>query len=55
MGFHANPAIASLLTVFNVRLGQWLRNTRGRVIASADPAHLPSVPPPLGLCVCVMS
>jgi len=44
MGYHTNPAIAFLLTVFNVRLGWWLRNTRRRVIASADPAHLPSVP-----------
>jgi hypothetical protein len=27
-GFHTNPATAFLLTVFNVRLGWWLRNPR---------------------------
>lgn len=30
MGYHTNPAIAFLLTVFNVRLGWWLRNPRHR-------------------------
>jgi hypothetical protein len=28
MGFHTNPATAFLLTIFNVRLGWWLRNPR---------------------------
>jgi len=28
MGYHTNPATAFLLTVFNVRLGWWLRNPR---------------------------
>jgi hypothetical protein len=28
MGFHSNPATAFLLTIFNVRLGWWLRNPR---------------------------
>jgi hypothetical protein len=29
MGYHSSPAIALLLTIFNVRLGAWLGNTRG--------------------------
>ncbi|MEG9432296.1 hypothetical protein JAO32_08305 [Terriglobus sp. ADX1] len=30
MGFHSSPPMAFLMTVFNVRLGWWLRNTRHR-------------------------
>jgi hypothetical protein len=30
MGFHSSPPMAFLMTVFNVRLGWWLRNTRYR-------------------------
>ena len=44
MGYHTNPAIAFLMTVFNVRLGWWLRNTRRRSICAADSAKLPSAP-----------
>jgi hypothetical protein len=29
-GFHTNPAMAFLLTMFNVRLGWWIRNPRHR-------------------------
>jgi len=29
-GYHSNPATAFLMTVFNVRLGWWLQNTRYR-------------------------
>ena len=28
MGYHSSPAVAFLLTVFNVRLGWWMQNTR---------------------------
>jgi len=28
MGFHSSPAVTALLTIFNVRLGAWLRNPR---------------------------
>jgi hypothetical protein len=28
MGYHTDPAMAFLLTMFNVRLGWWIRNTR---------------------------
>ncbi len=38
MGYHSNPAIAFLLTVFNVRLGWWLRNPRRRQIGLASAA-----------------
>jgi len=44
MGYHTSPAIAFLMTVFNVRLGWWLRNTRRRVMYAADTANLPSAP-----------
>ena len=44
MGYHTNPAIAFLMTVFNVRLGWWLRNSRRRYICSSDAAKPPSVP-----------
>lgn len=30
MGYHSSPAMAFLMTVFNVRLGWWLRNPRRR-------------------------
>lgn len=30
MGYHTSPAVAFLLTFFNVRLGEWLPNTRFR-------------------------
>lgn len=30
MGYHSSPAAAFLLTVFNVRLGWWMQNTRWR-------------------------
>ena len=44
MGYHTNPAVAFLMTVFNVRLGWWLRNTRRRVMVGADEKKLPSTP-----------
>ena len=59
MGYHSSPSIAFLLTVFNVRLGWWLRNPRRREIgisghkppSPADPlAHSdpqPTTPKPL--------
>ncbi len=47
MGYHSNPAIAFLLTVFNVRLGWWLRNPRRRQSAvAASPAQDPPAKPP---------
>jgi hypothetical protein len=30
MGYHTSPAVAALLTVFNVRLGAWLGNPSGK-------------------------
>ena len=44
MGYHSNPAVAFLLTVFNVRLGWWMRNPRRRCIPCADESKLPSSP-----------
>ena len=44
MGYHSNPAVAFLLTVFNVRLGWWLRNPRRRRMFAAKPNNLPSSP-----------
>ncbi|MBB5329006.1 patatin-like phospholipase family protein [Tunturiibacter gelidoferens] len=41
MGYHSNPAIAFLLTVFNVRLGWWLRNPRRRRIGRVTPYPIP--------------
>jgi hypothetical protein len=41
MGFHSNPAIAFLLTVFNVRLGWWLRNPRRRRIGATGLEAMP--------------
>ncbi|MBI5660162.1 MAG: hypothetical protein HZC43_11585 [Nitrosomonadales bacterium] len=32
MGYHSSPAVAFLLTVFNVRLGHWCPNTEARAI-----------------------
>lgn len=49
MGYHSNPAIAALLTVFNVRLGWWLRNPRRRDLgptAAPKPAAPLSAPKP---------
>ena len=37
MGYHSNAASAFLLTVFNVRLGWWLRNPRRRQIGGKTP------------------
>ena len=53
MGYHSSPSIAFLLTVFNVRLGWWLRNPRRREIGiaghksptPADPLALTDHPP----------
>ena len=36
MGYHSNPAVAFLLTVFNVRLGWWILNPRKRSIGSTS-------------------
>lgn len=49
MGYHTNPAIAFLLTMFNVRLGWWLFNPRrskfaGRAVG--PPGELPEWPSP---------
>jgi len=49
MGYHTNPSIAFLLTMFNVRLGWWLFNPRrskfaGRAVGPAD--ELPEWPSP---------
>jgi len=41
MGYHSAPATAFLLTIFNVRLGWWLGNTRRKTWRKSDP--------PLGL------
>jgi hypothetical protein len=46
MGYHSNPAIAFLLTVFNVRLGWWLRNPRCRRIGRVTPYPIPPSPKP---------
>lgn len=52
MGYHSSPSIAFLLTVFNVRLGWWLRNPRRRRIGLASaralnvPAHDDPFAPP---------
>ena len=32
MGYHTSPTLAFLMTVFNVRLGWWLRNPRWRAV-----------------------
>jgi hypothetical protein len=37
-GFHSTPALAFLLTVFNVRLGSWIGNTRERKWERSSPA-----------------
>ena len=44
MGYHSSPAIAFLLTVFNVRLGWWLRNPRRRRIGFTDTRAVPVLP-----------
>jgi hypothetical protein len=49
MGYHSNPSIAFLLTMFNVRLGWWLFNPRrskfaGRAVGRTD--ELPEWPSP---------
>ncbi len=44
MGYHSSPAIAFLLTVFNVRLGWWLRNPRRRRIGLQSTES--KLPPP---------
>jgi hypothetical protein len=49
MGYHTNPSIAFLLTMFNVRLGWWLFNPRrskfaGRAVGPTD--ELPEWPSP---------
>ncbi|MGF7181740.1 hypothetical protein [Tunturiibacter psychrotolerans] len=41
MGYHSNPAFSFLLTVFNVRLGWWLRNPRRRRIGRVTPYPIP--------------
>jgi Patatin-like phospholipase len=46
MGYHSNPTIAFLLTVFNVRLGWWLRNPRRRRIGRVTPYPIPPSPKP---------
>jgi hypothetical protein len=40
MGYHTSPAVAFLLTVFNVRLGWWIRNPRYQ-FSSAHPPNSP--------------
>jgi hypothetical protein len=40
MGYHTNPAVAFLLTVFNVRLGWWIRNPRYQ-FKSDNPTNSP--------------
>jgi hypothetical protein len=37
MGYHTSTALAFLMTVFNVRLGWWLPNTRGKAWQSSSP------------------
>ncbi len=44
MGYHTSPAIAFLMTVFNVRLGWWLRNSRRRTMYAVNTKTLPSAP-----------
>jgi hypothetical protein len=49
MGYHSNPSIAFLLTMFNVRLGWWLFNPRrskfaGKAVGPSD--ELPEWPSP---------
>ena len=39
MGFHSSPAIAFLLTIFNVRLGWWMGNPRKADWKRADPKY----------------
>jgi hypothetical protein len=39
-GYHTNPAVAFLLTMFNVRLGWWIRNPR-RQFPQKNPASSP--------------
>ena len=41
MGYHSSPSVAFLLTVFNVRLGWWLRNPRRRRIVLKTPYPIP--------------
>ena len=40
-GYHTNPAVAFLLTMFNVRLGLWIRNPRRQF---SNPMTAPSSP-----------
>jgi len=40
-GYHTNPAVAFLLTMFNVRLGWWIRNPRRQF---SNPITAPSSP-----------
>lgn len=37
MGYHSSPAIAFLLTVFNLRLGWWMGNPRRNTYKRSDP------------------
>lgn len=40
MGYHSNPALAFLMTIFNVRLGMWLgnpKNKKRKIWAAAGP------------------
>ena len=40
MGYHSSPTLAFLMTVFNVRLGWWLRNPRYREVWASQKASL---------------
>ena len=42
MGYHSNPAVAFLLTVFNVRLGWWILNPRRRSIGLTSRYPVPA-------------
>jgi hypothetical protein len=37
MGYHSSPAVTALLTLFNVRLGGWARNTREGTPGNSGP------------------
>lgn len=45
MGYHSSPAVAFLLTVFNVRLGHWCPNTEAKAI---NPCAIRRSSPALG-------
>ena len=40
MGYHSSPTLAFLMTVFNVRLGWWLRNPRFPAVWKGESTHL---------------